>query len=333
METPGDAPQKTPASYADFPNENGGGGWLKTAVQFFAIPMLIVILAVSVYLGVSLMIGSGPTTSADFVELLKSDTVTRRWHAATELVARLKDDVPDEFKTEAIINSLCEALTKARAEKQDPPQLATITLTILGRIGHPSAIPAVRDALNDKHPWTRSYAILVLAQLRDRESLDQIRAFASHEDPGTRQAAIVAIAQLEQIEGMSYHLSPETREMLKSKLGDREEDVRFSAALLLARVRERGAALPVLKTMLDRDYLEKLVPSSEVDGRIRVNLYDVHSNLLLSALKAIDGLNCGDDPEVVTAVRKLTNSDGEGSADVRAKARDVLARWDEKQGA
>ena len=69
------------------------------------------------------------------------------------------------------------------------------------------------------------------------------------------------------------------------------------------------------------------------EGRLPVNLYDIHSNLILSTLKAIDRLNCGDDPEVVTAVRKLTDSDGEGSADVRAKARDVLARWDEKQGA
>lgn len=333
MESPGDAPQKTPASYADFPDENEGGGWLKTAVQFFAIPMLIVILAVSVYLGVNLMIGGGPTTSADFVELLKSDAVTRRWHAATELAARLKNEVPEEFKTPAMVKSLCEALAKARAEKQDPPQLATMTLTILGRIGQPSAIPAVREAMNDKHPWTRSYAILVLAQLRDTESLDQIRAFASHEDPGTRQAALVATAQLEQIEGLPYHLSLETRELLKSKLGDREEDVRFSAALLLARVREREAALPVLKTMLSREYLNQLVPSSELDGRVKVNLYDVHSNLLMSALKAIDGLKCGDDPEVVTAVRKLTDSDGEGSADVRARARDVLAHWDENQGA
>ena len=116
MEAPGPDPQKTPASYAEFPDEDGGGGWLKTAVQFFAIPMLIVILAVSIYLGVSLMVGGGPSTTADFVEMLKSDTVTRRWHAAQELAARLHGETPDEFKSEALITALCEALDKARLD-------------------------------------------------------------------------------------------------------------------------------------------------------------------------------------------------------------------------
>ena len=83
MESPVEENPKSAASYADFSDEEQQGGWLKTSVQFFAIPMLIVVLAVGVYLGASMLLGTGPQTVSDFAELLRSDTVTRRWHAAS----------------------------------------------------------------------------------------------------------------------------------------------------------------------------------------------------------------------------------------------------------
>jgi hypothetical protein len=61
--------------------------------------------------------------------------------------------------------------------------------------------------------------------------------------------------------------------------------------------------------------------------------YDVHSNVLMAGLRAVRRLDCGDDPEVVTLVRKLTDSDSEGDPDVRARARELLVLWNEQQGA
>ncbi|MEM8885128.1 MAG: HEAT repeat domain-containing protein [Planctomycetota bacterium] len=330
MESKGPEPTKTPASYADFTDAEQSGGWLKTAVQFFAIPMLIVLLAVGVYLGVRMVVGGGATSSADFVEMLKSDTVTRRWHAAFELAARLKDDIPEEFRSQEMIDALCSALDKARTERADPPRMAVLTLSILSRLNDPRAIPAVREAMEDAHPWTRSHAIRTLAQMGDRESLSRMREFATNDDAGTRQVAIYAVAMLEQTAGVPFHLSASTRDLIKTALGDREEDVRFTAALLLAKVDEREAALPVLKTMLDRSYLEKLVPASEMDQRMSgISQYDLHSQLIRKAMHAVELLDCGDDPEVVALVRKLTGTEYEGDADVRERARQLLAQWNQ----
>ena len=78
MESQGADPKKTPASYADFSDAEEQGGWLKTAVQFFAIPMLIVILAVGVYLGVRYLWGGGPKTAAEFVEVLSRQELRQR---------------------------------------------------------------------------------------------------------------------------------------------------------------------------------------------------------------------------------------------------------------
>jgi len=334
MESQGADPKKTPASYADFSDAEEQGGWLKTAVQFFAIPMLIVILAVGVYLGVNLMIGGGPTNAADFAEMLKSDTVTRRWHAAFELQARLRDEVPAEFRTESMRIALESALEKARAEKQDPPMMTVLTLSLLGRIGMPESIPAVRAVLDDPHPWSRSHAIRVLGLLGDRASAGRLRELAAHEDPGTRQAALEALARREQTPAVPFYLSSETRELLEKALGDRAEDVRFTAALLLARAGDRAAPLPVLKTMLDRAYLEKLVPAKDMDTRLTgVSRYQLHSNIILKAMVAVSRLDCRDDPEVVAAIRKLTDTTSEGDPDVRTRAREVLAAWNLEQGA
>jgi len=293
-----------------------------------------VVMAVGVFFGVSLMIGSGPKTAADFAELLQSDTVTRRWHAAFELSARLKDGVPDDLRDPKLVTALCSALERARQENQDPPQMAVTTLLLLGRIGDSSSIPAVRDALDDKHPWVRSYAVTTLATLGDLDSREEIRKLVDDKDPSTRQAALAALAALEQREGMPYHLSPELRDLLKQAVGDRAEDVRFTAALLLANVSEREAALPVLKTMLDRDYLEKIVPSERMDTRLSgISRYRVHSNVISRGLDAVERLDCGDDEEVVAAVRKLSDSATEGDSDVRYRAQKLLTRWKKQQGA
>ncbi len=333
MDSPGEENPKTPASYADFSEEEEQGGWLKTTVQFFAIPMLIVVMSVGVYLGVSMMIGSGPQTVSDFAELLRSDTVTRRWHAAFELSARLKEGVPDEFHDDKLIGALCEALDRAREEKQDPPRMAITILEILNRIGEKSAIPTVRKALDDPHSWTRSYAVRTLAALGDTDSRPRFVALLKDEDASTRQSAIAGLARLEQQPGVPYHLSAEMRAILRDSVGDRAEDVRFTSALLLARIQDRDGALPVLKTMLDRSYLENLVPKERMDTRLSgISLYRVHSNVILRGLAAVDVLDCGDDAEVVAAVSKLSDSDTEGDSDVRMRAQEVLARWNKQQG-
>ena len=230
---PGDQ-KPPPTSYAHF-EEEPPSGWLRTAVQFFAIPMLIVVVAVGLYVGVRWMVGAGPRDVADFVEVLQSETINRRYQAAYELADRLREEVPAEFQDPRLIDALCATLERARAEKEDVPKLAMLVLRILARLENPAALPAIRDAADDEHPWIRSHAILALASLGDRESIPRFRELARSDDPGTRQAALDALSRLDQIEGMdSYRLSPRTRELVQAALGDPAEDVRFTAALILA---------------------------------------------------------------------------------------------------
>lgn len=311
----------TPASQARFDVE-APQGFLRTAVQFVAIPLLIVGVAVGLYVGASLMLGGGPTTAADFVRVLQSDTIRRRWQAGLEIVNRINGGEIDEFRDPEVLGALAQTLRLARAEREDPPKMAMLVLGILARLKEPATLPAVRDALHDPHPWVRSYAVAALGAFRDHESRPRVLALARDKDPGTRQAALDALAALDQVDGMAFHLSAETRAIALEHVGDENEDVRFTAALILADAGEKEAAVPVLRVMLDRSYLDQFRVNDELGT---LDIYRVRSDLIAQAIARVVKLSCGDDPKILEALTRLTNDDIEGDLEVRQAARKALS--------
>ncbi len=320
----------SPASYASFEEEEPRGGVLRTFVQFFAIPMLIVSIAVGLWMGVHWIAGSGPTDADDFVELLRSDTINRRWQAAYELANRLRDGVPEEFRQPRLLEALGSALTRARAEKEKPPRLAISVLRIIGRIADEKSIPVVRDALDDEDPWIRSYAVLGIGALGDRESRPKLVALASDTDPGTRRAALFTLARfdggglrpggLARTDGAEAWLSRAVRQIAVDHLGDTDVDVRMTAALVLSETGQAEEAKPVLLKMLDRGYLESFEFNDSI-GALDPN--HVRSNTIIAGIKAVARLRYND-PPVLGALEKLTNDDTEIDGVVREHARKAL---------
>jgi len=324
MDSDANKVRPTPASYADFDAESGGG-WLRTVVSFFAIPLLIVCVAVGLYLGITMMVGAGPSSASDFVELMQSDSINRRWQAAYELANRLRGrEVPAEFRSPAMVKALVGTLGKARAEHEDPPRLAILVLNILGRLGQPQAIPAVRSATEDTNDWTRSHAVLALGMLHDSESVPRLLELAHHPDPGTRQAVLEALTSLDQEPGRPFHLSARTRNLAREYLGDEvHEDVRFTAALVLADGGFREGTVRVLLQMLTRKQLETAAFHDDLGG---IDRYKLHSNVILKAIAAVVKLECGDDPRVIQALGRLEDDASEGDSLVRRAAREALHR-------
>jgi HEAT repeat protein len=312
----------TPASQARF-EEEPPQGFLRTALQFVAIPLVIVGVAVGLYVGINLMVGTGPSTAADFVRLLQSDTIGRRWQAAYELANRIStdDEVPAEFRDPQLLRALSDALSGARAQGEDPPKVAVLVLGILRRLKEPATLPAVRDALGDRHPWIRSHAAVTLGAMKDEESRPRILELARSDDAGSQQAALEALASLDQVAGMAFHLSAETRAVALEHVGDSDEDVRFTAALVLADAGEKEAALPVLRKMLDRSYLDR---SAVNDKWGALDIYRLRSDVILQAIARVVKLGCGDDPQVLEALARLTDDDIEGDLEVRQAARKAL---------
>jgi HEAT repeat protein len=74
-----------------------------------------------------------------------------------------------------------------------------------------------------------------------------LMSLARSEDPGIRKAVVHSLGAMP---------SPETRAALEQALGDAVADVRWNAAIALAREGD-AAARPVLMQMLDRDQLSR----------------------------------------------------------------------------
>jgi HEAT repeat protein len=279
-------------------------------------------VAVGLYVGINLMVGTGPKTAADFVRVLQSDTIGRRWQAAYELANRISvGEVPAEFRDPQLVKALSDTLRAAREQQEDPPKLAVLVLGILRRLKEPDSLPAVREAVDDPHPWIRSHAAVTLGALKDEESRPRLLALAKSDDPGTRQAALEALVSLDQVQGMAFHLSAETRAVALEHVGDEKEDVRFTAALVLADAGEKEAALPVLRLMLDRAYLDRFEVNDKWGA---IDVYRLRSDILLQAIARAVKLSCGDDPKVLEALGRLTNDDIEGDLEVRQAARKAL---------
>jgi HEAT repeat protein len=92
---------------------------------------------------------------------------------------------------------------------------------------------------------TQIYAVWALAAIGDASALPGLLELARAEDPGLRKAVVHALGSF-----------PDARsaDTLAAALSDAAEDVRWNAALALARRRDARAA-PVLLQMMDRTHL------------------------------------------------------------------------------
>ncbi len=313
-----------PASYAEF-NDPPPAGLLRTVVQFFAIPLLIVLVGVGLFVVVTMLFDTRPTTAMDYVRELRSDTINRRWQAAVELSNRLGDDeIPVEFRDPILIEALTQALADARKEPEEPPMLAVHLLRVLRRLQDARAIAAIRDAADDDHPWIRSHALLVLGGLRDLASLEIIERRLKDEDAECRKAALFALASLDQVKDGPFRLAAGTGERVRVYLGDPDPYVRMQAALLLAQAGVSDGVLPLLAKMLDREYLRDLPFSGDLHGTNRAR---VNSNLLVQTVLAVSGLDeASGDEEIEAALNRLTDDSIEGDPEVRQQARVALGK-------
>ncbi len=322
--------EASPASYADF-EDTPKAGVLQTVVQFFAIPMLIVSLAVGAFLGYQLLFGGGPQSLQDFAELMNSDSINRRWQAAMEVstrIRRARDEGDErtlaEARDERFVRSLLKVLAdgRRRAPSPDAQRAAAQILLVLSWINSPHALESIRAAAQDPDPWIRAHAVSALGELQDRASLDFLIASVAHEDPGTRQAALRALAKLEYRRGHPLVLTSRTRDLAREALGDADENVRFQAAVILALAGDRGA-LQVAKRFLSREHLRSYEVDEELAG---TDPYTVRGNALVWAIRAVVRLEASGDPEVIQALERLADDEYEGLSFVRREARAALRK-------
>ena len=271
-------------------------------LQFFIFPMAIVAVCVAVFVIFGMIAAEGKG-ARDYLAEVRTGSANRRWQAAFELSKVLQARKDPALSDPAFADELATVFEQSAG---DDPRVRRYLALALGRLGSARALPPLLEAVTPKvgaavpDSETQIYAIWALGAIGDPKALPGLLALLRAEDPGVRKAAVHAVGAF---------AGDASREALAAALADPVEDVRWNAALALARRRDARAA-PVLLLMMDRAHLST-IPDLTPEQR---------EDAIEQAVAAAGAVN---DPALRRALEGLRDSDM--SPKVRDAARRALA--------
>jgi len=272
------------------------------AAQFFLIPLAVVGITVTVYVGFRSMLADDRKPQ-DYLAEVRNGGSDRRWPAAYELSRLMADP-----KVRAD-RSLGPEMVKAFiAAKDDDPRVRQYLALAIGRLDPPLPADAVSEltrTLDSSDGEARISAIWALGSSGDPAVVPRLQALYESDDAGIRKMTVYALGALP---GDAQLVT------LRTALEDSTADVRWNAAVALARKGQHDG-VPVLRQMLDRQYVEQTVKRDVRQDEDRDPIADV----MISGLRAAATLK---DDALKTSVTTLSQTDR--SMKVRQAALEAL---------
>ena len=270
----------------------------KLITQFVVFPLAIVLVGVSIYLFLGILT-SDSRTASDYLNTIRRGGINSRWQAAYELVKVLSVEQREGTLDPAFGDEIVRVF---EASVHDDPRVRRYLTRAMEMVNSPAVVGALIDALEDPDEETRLYAIHSLGGLRAESSVPELLKFAEAEDSGFRKSAVYALGQMQ-----DESVVP----ALQVALNDRVPDVRWNAALQLAR-RGDTSGQNVLGEMMHRPFLEGLDMTEE--QRVTAMVY---------AVRAAGGLKLSD---YRSHIETLKTDDA--SLKVRQAAIEALDGWE-----
>lgn len=236
----GTPPSKPPAG-AEI---DGRSDW-KVVLQFFLVPLSLVLVLVSVFFGLQVMRRHRPDTASTLRSLRSYEGFmaryvgdVKRWQSGYDLSLLMRGEDPRELRK--ILPDLTSAFREAGA--RGDLKLRRYLALALGHAGDPRATEALREGLADQDAETRLFSCAGLMRIGERSALPDLRRAAQDPDGGVRTMAIFALGRLEDRGSIV---------LLRGALADKETDVRWNAALALAQLHDSGGAAVLVELLKD----------------------------------------------------------------------------------
>jgi HEAT repeat protein len=272
------------------------------AVQFFLIPLAVVGITVAVYVGFRSLLADD-RKAQDYLAEVRTGGLDRRWPAAYELSRQMADPKVRADRT------LAPVLVKAFVDaKDDDPRVRQYLALAIGRLDPPlppDAIAELKKTVDSSDGDARISAIWALGSSGDPSAIATLEPLYESPDAGVRKMTVYALGALPGDTQLAT---------LRAALQDAAADVRWNAAVALARKGQHDG-VPVLRQMLDRQYVEQTVKREVRLDEDRDPIADV----MISGLRAAATLK---DAALKSTVATLSQSDR--SMKVRQAALEAL---------
>ena len=277
------------------------------AVQFFLIPLAVVVAVVLLYGGFRWLLND-ERTPQEYLSDIRVGGRERRWPAAFELSRLMADP-----EVQASEPSLGPALVTAFVESEnDDPRVRRYLAMAVGQLTQPpeDAGASLVDALDDPETETRISVIWALGSLGDSSVIPELAGMYASDDAGIRKMTVYALGALPGDEQIAT---------LRTALNDSVPDVQWNAAVALAR-HGNTQGVGILGRMLDREYVERVAEPTMGVGSDEV---DRVGEVMITGLNAVAALNANSFRD---SVLQLSRQDE--SLRVRQAAIEALAAFD-----
>jgi hypothetical protein len=211
--------------------------------QFFIIPLVVIGVCVGLFVMFGLLTGEN-RNAGDYLNEIRSGSKTRRYQAAYELSKILAYE-KDLAREPGFIEDLGRLFEESSGQE---PEIRRYLALALGQVPDPRSFDPLLAALSDPDAQTRIYAIWALGAVGDRRAVPPLVGLLADADAGVRKMACYSLGALRDASAAAG---------LQGLLADPVADVQWNAALALSQLGDT-AALPVLRRMLERDYLDRV---------------------------------------------------------------------------
>jgi len=239
-------------------------------VQLAVIPLVVVLFCVAVaglfmwltserkglddYLN-ALRANSGEQRSQQAQYLLNYIQNAKRWQGIFDVTAQISADRGQFLaKNPHAVTEIVQVFEESKG--QDPKTRRYLAL-VLGLLGGPEAVDALREGLDDGDPETVKNCLWALGRNGDEHSVPRVIELTRSDESSVRLMAVYVLGSLN---------SPQAHGVLVASLNDPNELVKWNAAFGLAKSSD-PAAWDVLVRLLDKEYVDRVTQSMQQEDR------------------------------------------------------------------
>jgi|TARA_B100001996_G_scaffold368382_1_gene340841 HEAT repeat protein len=219
--------------------------------SFFVVPFIIAIFGVLIFLMVRVLTLE-PRTAHDYLEDVKIGGTTKRWQGAFELSKILANpnSIPtdDRFKNDLIS-------TYKYSENERDNRIQIYLALAMGRTRDNRYADILEKSLISDDEEILSAAIFSLGLIGHPNSLEKLLKLSDHSSARVRHQLVVALG--------NYN-NDESRKILYELLNDLEPNVRWDAAISLAKQKDNSGQRIILDLM-DRKYLDSFPNIDQIE--------------------------------------------------------------------